>query len=323
MQRSSRARLVAMLAGLCGVVACSPTHHAGQHPIAVSPPPVPWVDRTASPPRPPPSPNPPHARYRPCKANALHTSLGPEGAAAGNLAIVIKLTNVGHSPCTLEGRPTRLVGVKVSGHTTLLHPSHDVMFDQNGQWPANLKTGQSAGLTIATASGCGANNSPHHLRRARGHQYAGEIIGLPGGGAVKAHGPFNSICGVGVSRVGRPARHTSSPHAYRGLKLSVVHPETALAGGRMGFTVTLSNPTGHDIELSPCPIYQIGIYAGHHPHVSTYRLNCDVVRVVRAGYDVTYAMQMHVPLAVGEAKFSWSIPRGSLFGGGPVTIERR
>jgi hypothetical protein len=282
---------------------------------------VPWVDRTAAPPAPPPSPQPPPVRYASCSADDITARAQGSGAAAGNISTRIKLTNTSGSPCTLAGYPTRLIGVKADGDARVLHAFHGTMFDQASAWTANLTPMESASVEIATSDGCSAINSPHPTRRGRRDSFVGETLGLPGGGDVTAHGPFNSACGVGVSRIGQPSRPAPDPHAYAGLTLSLDRPTSADAGTTLRFTVTLANHSDHAVWLAPCPVYQEGIFASRRSHLHTYRLNCATVGSINAGQAVTYAMQIPVPTTTGEAKFGWSIPEASLFNGGVLTIQ--
>jgi hypothetical protein len=282
---------------------------------------VPWVDRTAAPPAPPPSPQPPPARYASCSADDIAARAQGSGAAAGNISTRIKLTNTSGSPCTLAGYPTRLIGVKADGDARVLHAFHGTMFDQASAWTANLTPMESASVEIATSDGCSAINSPHPTRRGRRDSFVGETLGLPGGGDVTAHGPFNSACGVGVSRIGQPSRPAPDPHAYVGLTLSLDRPTSADAGTTLRFTVTLANHSDHAVWLAPCPVYQEGIFASRRSHLHTYRLNCATVGSISAGQAVVYAMQIPVPTTTGEAKFGWSIPEASLFNGGVLTIQ--
>jgi hypothetical protein len=66
-------------------------------------------------------------------------------------------------------------------------------------------------------------------------------------------------------------------------------------------------------------VYTEGIYSdGAHNYV--YVLNCDKITAIQPGQSITYAMQIPVPPHAGTAKFGWSIPAGSLFDGGILTI---
>ena len=62
--------------------------------------------------------------------------------------------------------------------------------------------------------------------------------------------------------------------------------------------------------------------SGQSPQdVGYYRLNCDTVTTINPGQEVAYAMQVPVPaVSGGMAKFSFQIPRASLYDGGILTI---
>lgn len=225
------------------------------------------------------------------------------------------MTNTSATPCTLNGYPTKFVGVRKDGSQRVLHPSHGTMFDASGYWPANLQPGGSSSLIIATGDGCQALNQP----TPQPDPYAGELVGLPGGGQVSGSAGFDPSCGLGVSQLGTPAPSPADPNAYAGLVVSVDRPDTAPAGALMHFTVTLHNTSESTVRLDPCPVYSEGIY-GDSAHSYVYTLNCDKITAIQPGESVIYAMQIPVPSHPGTAKFGWSIPAGSLFTGGILTI---
>jgi hypothetical protein len=198
----------------------------------------------------------------------------------------------------------------------VLHPRRGTFFDGSGYWPANLEHGESATVTIGTADACEALNQP----TPQADPFTGEILGLPGGGTITATAPFDPSCGLGISELGTPAPPPPGPNAYPGLTVSIDRPSEAAAGSTMHFTITLTNSTSHPIDLSPCPVYTEGLYGPAGPSSLSYLLNCDQAASIPASGAVTFAMQMPVPNAPGQAKFGWTIPTASLFAGGILTI---
>jgi hypothetical protein len=280
---------------------------------------VPWKHLPAMLPPLPPPPMPPGVRHRPCKAADLRAKPAGGRAALGILAARIEFVNIASTPCTLAGYPRQLIGIRKDGELQMLLPFHGTMFDDQAAWPANLKPGDKALMIIATGDNCAALNRRHPTHRGR---YVGELVDLPGGGQVRVGVPFDTTCGLDITRIGRPVREAPEPHAYRGLRLSVDRPSTVLAGSIMRFTITLTNRTAAAIELHPCPVYREVMYVGGHPHGLTDRLNCEFVKAIRGHSSQTYSMRFRVPLTSGIAKFSWRIPTASLFSGGTVTVER-
>ena len=254
-------------------------------------------------------------KFGKCAADQLTARGLPSGAAAGNVVTRIELTNSSSSPCTLAGFPTSFVGVRADGTQVPLDPGHGTFFDGAGYWPANLQPGDSAWLTIGTSDGCDALNRPDP----KTDPYAGEAVGIPGGGTIEARASFDAACGVEISELGVPAQPAPEPDAYPGLKLSIDRPDTARGGTVMHFTVTLTNTTNAGVDLTPCPVYTQGVYTSR-AHTASYELNCDEVTSIPAGGAVTWAMQLDVPDEPGTAKFGWGIPAGGYFAGEVLTI---
>lgn len=282
---------------------------------------VPWVDQPATPPSPAAPPTPPPPAYPACTAAQLAGSSAPGGAAAGNLLSVVVLTNTSRTPCSLSGYPTSLVGVHADGTRTTLSPMRgNGMFDDQFSWPANLRPGQSGRLGIATSDGCGPAQTPGALTDPA-TSYPAELVGLPGGGTVRATATFNAVCGVGVTTFGTPPPPAPPAGAYPDLQAKASLPSTAVAGATLRYTVTLTNTGSHPLSLTPCPVYTEGLYttvADAH----SYRLNCSTVHAIAAGDSVTYAMRIPVPANyTGAAKFGWSIPNSaSAFTGTVIAI---
>lgn len=282
---------------------------------------IPWTDTPARRPAPAPTPTPPAPSYPARSASQLRASAGGRGAAAGNVAVGVLLTNIATTPCSLSGYPTSLAGVLPGGARQVLHPGHGTMFDAATAWPANLHPGGVAHLTLGTSDVCNGPTPPT--------PYTAAIIGLPGGGTVTAPVKFTAVCGVGVSTLGEPAPSQSATGSYPGLTAATSltsatgRPTPVAAGTTLHYTVTLTNSTERSITFRSCPVYQQGIYPirGHGPSVGYYRLNCAPARTIPSGGQVTFAMQIQVPATTGVAKFGWNIPNSAAaYSGGALTI---
>jgi hypothetical protein len=303
---------IVAVAGGCG------RENSASHPTRVASRPdiVPWVNHPVRPPPAPPPPKEPRPRVTACTGSQLRARPDGGGAAAGSVATEVELTNVSPSPCTLTGYPSFVTGLKADGSAHSFHPFHGTMFDDQTAWTANLRHDDRARIIIATGDNCPALNSsqPRH------EPYAGVVLGLPGGGSVHASASFDAACGVGITRLGVREQPTPDPHAYLGLSLQVDVPRKAIAGGALRFHVTLSNVSAHTVNLSPCPVYEEGIYA-QRSDMATYQMNCASVTSIAAHTSVSYAMQERVPAHPGPAKLSWGIPEASLFFAEQLMIE--
>ena len=286
--------------------------------------PVPWIDGPAIAPPPPLVPTPPPPAYPACRASQIRASAGRGGVGLGHVLSVVVLTNVSGSSCSLSGYPTRFIGVHANRSQQVLSPGHGgTQIDQQFAWPANLHPDQSGKLGIGTADACPAAQQEQQKVHTRPPTaYSGEIVGLPGGGTVRASAPFDTVCGVAVTTFGGPEPATTQTGTYPGLTAHATLPSQVVAGTVLDYTVTLTNNTDRPVALAPCPIYQESIYAGQ-PHVDTYRLNCTTVRTVPAKGSVTYAMRIPVPdTTASAAKFGWGIPNSAgAYSGEAITIR--
>lgn len=275
---------------------------------------IPWLDAPAQPPAPIPPPVPPPPRYPACTAGELRAGAGGTSAAAGTVAVGVRLTNIGTSPCSLSGYPTSLAAVYPNGARQVLHPVLGTIFGAATAWPANLIPGAVAHLTIAAPDGCYMPSGVRVL--------ASAVIGLPGGGTLTAPVTFTTGCGLAVSTFGDPAPPQVSG-TYPGLTVSTTFDVTGAttsladvtAGSTAYYTVTLTNTTSQAITFPACPVYQEVIFPldGGSPSGGYYRLNCAPARTLPAGGEATFAMQIAVPPVGGmaKAKFDWSIPNSA------------
>ena len=142
---------------------------------------------------------------------------------------------------------------------------------------------------------------------------------LPSGAHVDVPAPFFAGCGfAGVSRFGVLSLARFIKQAQQSaLLVSVVAPHTVRSSGTMRYTIVTNNGDT-DYFFRPCRLSEsmvVIILRGAHSvsgRPNYYYLNCGAVSSIPAHGTVLFAMQMHVPAAVGEAKFGWVLerPRG-------------
>jgi hypothetical protein len=151
-------------------------------------------------------------------------------------------------------------------------------------------------------------------------------VSMPGGGTTEVPIPdgFDDICGGGAGYFTSDSPPPESPQSA--LEARIDAPAVAIAGTTLRYTVTLTNPTGRDVALDPCPTYEEYVATAGNPTgpvsgtvTSTelhYRLNCSEVRSIAAGDHVTYAMELAIPAdhRTGPAKFGWISSTGDVEG---------
>ncbi len=253
----------------------------------------------------------------PCTASDLRAKSGEGGAAAGNLANPIVLSNVSRSTCRLAGYPD-LVGIRKSGALHALAATHLSMFGPLD--PANLSPGQSGRLVIGTEDGCQALNAPAAVAAANsvGHRFDGVEVVLPDRRGILRvdHVVFNTACGVSETGLGvAPSPAPAPPAGSLATLTATAHIQKQIRSGHLlEYTVTLTNPTRTSVELHPCPSYEEALYlytqGGKGDHVTrSYTLDCATVPALGAGVSATFAMKIEVPqVAVRTAaKFIWTI----------------
>lgn len=329
--RSGRLIALLVIVGLAtGCVGAASTPDSSQAPSGRSPAPawsddasrlgsaspvngnVPWLDRQAAAfVEATPQPHPTDAR--PCRAADLRARAGEPGAGLGNTNLPVDFLNSSGSTCLLKGEPT-IGGLRADATLVPLPVSEGSYFGDPGP-TANIAPGGTAALNISGADACPAALSGKH------RVYPNLRIGLPDGGSidVAARG-FDTVCGVSVSRFGVPAdAEPATDPPLSPLTAEIRAPTTAVAGHSLAYTVTLTNPSGRDVLLNPCPAYDEFVGSGSTTvWVETVRhfyLNCNVATTIPAGGSVTFDMRLTLPADQpgGMAKFSWDLQGG----GGP------
>jgi Protein of unknown function (DUF4232) len=318
-----RTRAVIAVAVVCGVTAChhSDTARLVTRNVATAPGVVPWSDSPAPHVTPSPAPTP-TAAYDDCTASQLSkASVDGSGPAAGTFYEDLRVTNTSDRPCTLTGGPAKVVGVRADGSQTTLDDAigpNDIAL--KGPGPVNMRPGEHAWLTLATADGCDAVIAGRHDR------VASLVVVLRDGGKVDVNlpDPLDIVCGVSASEFGAaapPSPDETSPLDVLRAELHV--PDTVPPGEPLDFTVTLTNTSDHDVTLSPCPSYAEAVFpiqTAHEPSIERYCLNCDALKQIAAGSSVTLAMQIDVPDGAGLAKFWWMVQGTTLGAARGVTL---
>lgn len=265
---------------------------------------VAWVDRPAAH-YVAPSPSLPPADARPCAAQDVRASSGQVGAGLGNTNLPVSLVNVSTSACSLAGYPT-LVGVDAKGGHHVIAVDRGSYFGDPGP-PGNIEPGGDGSVNISGADACDAALTGQRI-------YPTLLVGLPDGGRVAIDGrQFDTICGVFVSAFGVPSL-AAPPSEISPLPVTaaISAPATVAAGTTLAFVVTLTNPTGADFSLRPCPSYEEFVGSGSSGQwvatIRDYFLNCDAVRAVPAGGSLRFEMKLALPAdqPQGFAKFGWS-----------------
>jgi Domain of unknown function (DUF4232) len=287
--------------------------------------PVPWTDQEA------PADTslnetvpPPAAEFAPCAAAQLAGSYGKPVLTATLFTWYLVLTDTGTAPCTLNGGPNGVAGVRSDGSQRTLAAG---MTTTGAGWfgdlvgpPANLTPGHSAQFAVWTPRPCPAGHADEYSAITIGIGETGPVrIPLPSGL------PFVTCQWLGVSGFGvpQPPEEAPPPSPLDVLTATQTMPAAAAPGSTVDYTVTLANPTGRAVALSPCPSYEefIGLPGAQvSASASYYYLNCQAAPVIPAGGSVTFAMRIQVPDGTGLAKFLWQLQATTVARGGVVRL---
>lgn len=288
---------------LLTLAACGSHPEAPAAPVAAGEP-VPWIATKAAPwtPPPPPTPSPYPTSAPACRSSQLTVGAMTVGAAAGNQSESFPLTNVG-PPCLIGGRP-RVFATDPAGARVELQPRAGTMFGP--LVPSDIATNEQAYLSFGTSSMC--QGGPSTL-------YRGLSIELPQGGGTLDLGSdlASGTCGIAMDELGvrRPSvlpTPAPSPGSLGVLKAKAELPESAVVGTVLRYTVTLSNPGPAAVDLSRCPSYtEVLGYPGNEQ--LSFRLNCNQVKTISGGGEVTYRMEFAIPASAptGPTKFFWHL----------------
>jgi hypothetical protein len=259
-----------------------------------------------------PSPLPVHYRPEnapPCTAAQVQVSPARPNGATGYLFWLFAFRNVSGTTCVLRGYPSVVASEPGQPNVTATHHVRFVTEFAKDERSGNMRPGGVTGLSLITNTNCEAAQHP-------GAQsvYHTVTIGIPGGGQFVLNVAFDVVCGLFSERfaVRQPTqRYTHSP--LSGARVTLDLPSGAVAGTTMDYVAALTNPTGTDMVLRPCPGYQQDIGPAK---VAILSLNCRAQPRIPAHQTVRFAMRLRVPAdtPTGPAELYW----GTGTPGGPV-----
>jgi hypothetical protein len=282
---------------------------------------VPWVDQPGQ--LFEPSPLPVHYRPEnapPCTAAQVQASPGRPNGAAGYLVWSITFRNVSTTTCVLRGYPSAVASEPGQPDVTGTHKDRWFGGFATHERSGNMRPGGITGLLLVTTDNCPAGQAHPNSQRI----YHAVTVGIPGGGQVILNGAFDVTCGLftGPFAVHQPAqRYTHSP--LSGARVTLDLPSGAVAGTTMDYVAALTNPTGADMVLSPCPGYLQRIGPAKAAVLS---LNCRAQPRIPAHQTVRFAMRLRVPAGTptGPAELYWETGTpGGPFASGPVHVYGR
>ncbi len=287
-----------MLCLLAGIAAAGSANAAA---------PAPWLNAPASEPMQLAAAAP--LALRACADADLSIVVGRQGARKGFATQEIRVTNQGADGCFLAGAPgIHLLPLNAAPRTLAIHPNALA----NVQERAALGAGDTAILLIGAPGACEAATGTQRKVNTRLQ------IDPPGGGKRILEGAhIDTLCGDAAVLHLHVERRPAPAGALEQLTAAVSVGSPAAGGDTMRYTVTLSNPTGAAIALSPCPTYTESLYANGVAASSTWMLNCGASgNQIAANASVTYEMQLAVPakLQAGDAKLSWQLHNGPAVG---------
>jgi len=306
-------RTLAVPLALVALTACGSVHPAGSAEVQ----PIPWLPLAANlTPAPIPSPQPyPVPPGTPaCTARGLVALEANSQGATGHVIVPIVFSGSGAAACFLDGTP----------HVVLLDSrGHDIAFAQRPPYfpaevpgPALVEPGPPpdphTGFKVGQASlTIDWDSQPELCPGDAPALVAGARIDIPGGGAITTQitsVPAAYACqGVGVSSFeGLPMPVETSPPPA--LPEAVLHAaNSAIAGQRFAYTVTLTNATRVPIDLvANCPNYFEGLMTDDGLSVTgkqIYRLNCGPAGTLKAGQTATFEIELDVPAAVPHGQY--------------------
>src|SRR5712691_7743338 len=193
------------------------------------------------------------ANARPCTSSDLRVF--PAGGNGGGHAYqTFALRNVSRTTCILRGYPSVVASKPGRADVT----AADGGFFVGRERSANMPPGGTTWLNIETERDCLARYA--NPDRSPTLFYQTVTIGIPGGGQVVIHQPFDVLCSLYTGRFAvtqPPQRYTHSP--VSGARAALELPGGAAAGTTLRYVVDLTNPTGTAMTLHPCPGYEQGL----------------------------------------------------------------
>ncbi|GIE96461.1 hypothetical protein Ari01nite_39260 [Paractinoplanes rishiriensis] len=286
---------------------------------------VPWADEPIESVHPQPAAPTVAPGTAPCEAAQLTGSLdrwwqprsteqAGDAPLGGQLIGEVVVRNTSATDCTLQGSAAvRLFSKGAEVPVGRLSSAGEEAHRRVVPVPA----GSSALLRVAWSGPfCAAVDPPFELR-VRLPAEGGEVLAPV---RPREHpacsGNAESILSVGAFTTPTP---TDPQAAVRSplwdLRAAVSGPATARPGGRINYTVTLTNPTAEAVSLLPCPGYLQEVRASANGVVTAstsqlYRLNCRPVSEIAAHDELRFDMVAEVPAkaAAGETvQITWSV----------------
>jgi hypothetical protein len=204
--------------------------------------------------------------------------------------VVIVFRNKSADTCMLNGTP-HIVATGNGLADTVLPPGPGRGIT-TGSW--NMKTGETTSAWVRSSNACDGNTTD--AERAGPH-FTELVVSVPGGGALRVAGVRLHARCTSVTTYWRdppPAVYPADPMA--GVMPTIALPSVVRAGQPFYFVVSLTNPTGHDASLTPCPQFLDWAGNGNQPFFKTvYTLNCDGRTALSAGETVRFQMRGTVP----------------------------
>ncbi len=266
----------------------SPTAEAGA---------IPW--RGLSPVDHEPTPSP-RLAAAPCRTGDLVLAGVPSNGAGGTGVHIVQVRNSGARRCTLAGRPTLLRTDPATGTLTVVPVTTTMFFPLPADsTPATIDPGEQAQLNLETSNRClGTRPTPTITD-------SGLVLRLADGGRIALRTAVDATCGVALSEWYRPTPPPRA-NAWDVLTAAIEAPASVRAGDTLDYVVVLTNQTGADVPLDPCPNYIEGLSAVKA--AGTYGLNC-AVPAISAGGGVRFAMRLAIPATAppGTVTLTWSL----------------
>ncbi len=258
----------------------------------------------------------PRPAAAPCRTADLALDPIETNGAGGTLEHIIEVRNAGRSRCTLAGRPTLLKTDPASGAVSVVAVrTRTVVTPPANSAPATIDPGERAWLDLETHGSC-LVGQPSIV-------YSGLVLQLADGGRIALRTSVDATCGVGLGEWYRPTPPPKA-NAWDVLTPAIQAPASVRAGDALDYVVVLTNSTGADVPLSPCPNYLeslSGVKAA-----GAYELNC-AVPAIPAGGSLRFAMRLAIPAFVqaGTVTLTWSLDDGAgnpPQASSPLTITR-
>jgi hypothetical protein len=284
---------------------------ASPGPQDVDPTIVPWADLPAGAPETPtPLPRPAIDASVPlCRADQLAARLDSRDGASGTLFYFVAMRRISGDPCRLDMPLIGLSAASPTGRQQL--PINEWLQPTRWVEPVVLRAPADQGRVTLSAYARCDDASQQRRPLATDLELALESGAVRVTGSAENHGIelgcLAPTAPIGVSRIGGQLAETTYPHDPRtDLLVSLQVPPTATAGALLEYTVTLTNPTDHDIALEPCPTF---IQHGDAGYKDPHQLNCAAARPVRGHDCERFAMQVAVPASapLGQSRVWWEI----------------